>query len=464
MVLNDEQNDRFFDTMDPLLYYVNERFHVVEDFSLEGRSPLDDVKSSLVARTLWDNVQIIDDFVRDYDYRLPQKCKALALSWKNALPGMYTLVRYQSGRALLMSEAGVFSVCGITYELEREIGPAPAYVELVLLPFEDLIVYDGFLQAYDIDRTTSEVQRIQDEFENRCAKGIAVSGADFARQAQAYLDMQHERELDALLEEVARESVRGEEIIPEGFHRGVLAGLGTLERDQAVAENIREQTSGSEVMMRREYDKRVRKREPAHALQDCLMLMTKVQLESVASVLGMGGLSRLRKAQMVEELAAELPHAPMALEALLTITGDQNYELVRKLSPGNDLTYGVDDFMSHIMEWPVEPYVYIFKNENRYTALVPDELKSLVAAVDFASLDRYRRQQRQALSCVEACVVMCGVVSIDDAYDQYRGLVSDVLSREEFGQLLQAVASYGNAAFDLWTEYKEACRCQIIFW
>ena len=31
MVLNDEQNELFFDTMDSLLYYVNERFRVVED-------------------------------------------------------------------------------------------------------------------------------------------------------------------------------------------------------------------------------------------------------------------------------------------------------------------------------------------------------------------------------------------------------------------------------------------------
>ena len=30
MILNNEQNDRFFDTMDSLLYYVNERFRVVE--------------------------------------------------------------------------------------------------------------------------------------------------------------------------------------------------------------------------------------------------------------------------------------------------------------------------------------------------------------------------------------------------------------------------------------------------
>ena len=187
MVLNDEQNELFFDTMDSLLYYVNDRFRVVEGFTLDYSSPIDDVKSSLVAHELWENVEIIDDFVRDNPQRLSPRCLDLARSWKNALPGFYTLVRYQSGRALLMGEAGVFSVCGVTYELEHEIGKAPAYVETVLLPFEDTVVYDGFLQAYDTDHSAAELQRIQDEFENCCAKGIALTGEDFTKRAEAFL-------------------------------------------------------------------------------------------------------------------------------------------------------------------------------------------------------------------------------------------------------------------------------------
>lgn len=232
MVLNDEQNDRFFDTMDSLLYYVNERFRVVEGFSLDFATALDDVKGSLVAHTLWENVEIIDEFVRDNPHRLSQKCLETALSWKNALPGLYTLVRYQSGRAVLMGEAGVFSVAGVTYELEGEIGPAPAYVELVLLPFDDLIVYDGFMQAYDTEGTPAELQRIQDEFENRCAQGgIALTGADFAKRAEAFLAAKLDKELEELLNGVAEEA-GSEEVLPAGFHRGVLAGLPAEERAQ----------------------------------------------------------------------------------------------------------------------------------------------------------------------------------------------------------------------------------------
>lgn len=450
MVLNDEQNDRFFDTMDALLYYVNDRFRVVEDFELSGASPLDDVKSSLVARCLWDNVQIIDDFVRDYEYRLPNDCLDLARSWKCALPGFYTLVRYQSGRALLMSEAGVFSVCGITYELEHEIGPAPAFVEMVLLPFEDLIVYDGFLQAYDTDRSAAELQRIQDEFENRCAKGIALTGAEFMKQADAFLADQREREFEALLEEVARESERGEEKLPAGFHRGPLAGLTPAERERKLLALL-DETVPSLLSSQRDFDKRVRKGAPAHSLVDCLMLMTKYQMESVAQVFGMGGLSRLRKAEIADELAYELPKNPMALEGLLTATSKGNYELARQLAAGEDVVFGADEISRHALQWPIEPYIFMFKEGQRYTALIPDELQPLFALMDFEAIDRRRLQQNQALSIIEACVVMCGIMSVDDVYSQYCALAPDALSVEDFEELLQVAVALGNAGFDLWT-------------
>mgnify|MGYP007102109399 CR=1 FL=1 len=128
VVLTDEQNDRFFDTMDSLLYSVNQRFHAVEDFTLDFENALDDVRGAIVSQTLWHNVEIIDEFVRDNPDHLSQRHLQTALGWKNALPGLYTLVRYQSGCAVVMGEAGVFSVCGVTYELNDEIEIGRAHV------------------------------------------------------------------------------------------------------------------------------------------------------------------------------------------------------------------------------------------------------------------------------------------------------------------------------------------------
>ena len=235
VVLTDEQCNRFFDTMDALLLYVNDHFEVVEGFSLEYTGQIGDLKTALVAQTLWENVDIIDQFVRDNPFHLPQNCLDTALAWKAALPGFFTVVRYQNGRALLMNDLGVFSISGVTNELEGEIGKAPAYVELVLLPFDDLIVYDGFLQAFDTQGTHEETVQIQDEFENRCAQGIISTASEFSRVVADYQAARRNDELDALLADVAREAAGDVEQIPEGFHRSVLAGLGELEREAAIA-------------------------------------------------------------------------------------------------------------------------------------------------------------------------------------------------------------------------------------
>ena len=223
MILTDEQSGRFFDTMDALLYYVNARFQVVEGFTLDYDGAIGDMKAALVARALWENVEIIDEFVRENPARLSPQCLEIARSWKAALPGLYTLVRYQGGRAVLMNDVGVFSVSGVTLELEGEIGRAPAFVEMVLLPFEDVIVYDGFLQAFDGDGSASEAARVQDEFENRCSAGIVSTGTEFLQVAEAWLAAERERELDALLADVAREAAGEAEELPAGFHRSSVA-------------------------------------------------------------------------------------------------------------------------------------------------------------------------------------------------------------------------------------------------
>ena len=452
MILNNEQNDRFFDTMDSLLYYVNERFRVVEGFTLDFANALDDVKGSLVAHTLWDNVEIIDDFVRDNPHRLPQRHLQTALNWKNALPGFYTLVRYQSGRAVLMNEAGVFSVCGVTYELEGEIGPAPAYVELVLLPFDDLIVYDGFLQAYDVDGTPAEMQRIQDEFENRCAHdGIALTAGDFMLRAEKHLAAERDKELEALLSGTLQDAVSGNDALQPGFHRGALAGLSPLERETAVAEWMSERQADKTLLTSNAFDERVRKREPATSLRDCLMLLTKSELEYVADALGMGGLMRLRKSEMVDEIAIELPSAVDLLRLTLLYANDGSYEMARTLARGGRVAFGPDEFFSHFAEWPLEPYVFTFRGANGYESLIPSELRRTFDAADIESIDSLRRQYKQAASCIEACVMTCGVASVDDVYDQYRALVADALAREDFLQLARQVESFDGAAFGLWS-------------
>ena len=452
MVLDDKQNDLFFDTMDALLYYVNERFHVVRDLVLESESMIDGVKGSLVAQELWRNVEIIDDFVRENKYHLRPECLSMAASWKYALPGTYTLVRYQSGRALLMSDAGVFSVCGVTYELEGEIGPAPAQVDTVLIPFGDVIVYDGFLQAFDLDGGPDALRRVQDEFEERCANGIVATGSGFIARARDYLEAQRDKEWDALLESVALEAEQSAvgESLPDGFHRSPLADLDDMARSDAAKQHMDE-------LMRRSKKKgsnydigRAHVHEPLRNLADCLSLYPKADLETIANTLYIGGLSRLRKAEMVSEIVETMTTDSEPLEDMLVEVADDIYETTRKAYELGGLTFTVDECGEYESAWPLVPYTFMFHGVDGYEIVIPEELKPVFASIDFESIDRERRRRAQVYTVAASCVSQCGIMSIDDAYDQYRALCSDALGRDEFLGLLNYSASFGDALYELW--------------
>ena len=166
MVLNDEQVNRFFDTMDALLYYVNERFHVVMDLSLESDTMMDDVKTSMVARELWDNVEIIDEFVRDTPYGLPQKCLDAAKRWKYALPGFYTLVRYQGGRGLLMGDASRHIIIKIGEAIGEEMPTLKPFT-----PEQQLAISDAVTllmnETFTADDKLAPVHEIDMSFLNK---------------------------------------------------------------------------------------------------------------------------------------------------------------------------------------------------------------------------------------------------------------------------------------------------------
>ena len=239
MHLDLSQEDVFFETMDSLLAYTNDRFDVVEGYTMDFDDPLVDQKAEIVSHVLWENTALIEDFVRDNPYHLPARCLDAADAWRSALRGVFQLVRYQGGNALLMDDDAVYSVCGVTSDMDEVVGAAPAVVECVLLPFEGMVVYDGFIVVGSM--APREERRLADRFDELAARGIIASAEQFAAFQQKRAEAAMDAQLDELLAGLERDSARasGEEQLPAGFHRGLLAGLSPEDRMAAVVEEAR---------------------------------------------------------------------------------------------------------------------------------------------------------------------------------------------------------------------------------
>ena len=151
MILTYEQADRFYTLINALLGYANERFEVVRELPLPIVDLESQSKAALVAETLWDSVGIIDDFVRENPFDLPKRFLDTALAWKDALTGSFVFMGHEGGRALLMGDEDVFAVAGIQLEPSELLDEWPDVVRATLLPFDDLIVYDGMLNVLGIE-------------------------------------------------------------------------------------------------------------------------------------------------------------------------------------------------------------------------------------------------------------------------------------------------------------------------
>ena len=227
MILTYEQADRFYTLINALLGYANERFEVVRELPLPIVDLESQSKAALVAETLWDSVGIIDDFVRENPFDLPKRFLDTALAWKDALTGSFVFAGHEDGRALLMGDEDVFAVAGIQLEPSELLSEWPDVVRTTLLPFDDLIVYDGMLNVLGIEFGPEVAASAQADFKERRAKGLVRTAADFVARSRALNEAGRNRAVERLLadaERDARIAAFGEQL-PPGFHRGTLAGL-----------------------------------------------------------------------------------------------------------------------------------------------------------------------------------------------------------------------------------------------
>ncbi len=79
---------------------------------------------------------------------------AIIASWQYRVAGHFFVFRYLKKHTIFLSSgdpAHAYGVLGLASSIEEVAGPyLPVYVEAVLLPFGERIIYDSLLVPYDI--------------------------------------------------------------------------------------------------------------------------------------------------------------------------------------------------------------------------------------------------------------------------------------------------------------------------
>lgn len=142
----DEADERlFYDTMEELLTYANRVLGLVDAprVALHG----DDERllgyGSVVSDALWQNVWIVDDFVRENPLGASPEHLEVARPWRHAVRDLFTCVAANADAAVYMNADRAFVVGAMLADADAHVHAIPSLMLLTLLPFKGGIVTDS---------------------------------------------------------------------------------------------------------------------------------------------------------------------------------------------------------------------------------------------------------------------------------------------------------------------------------
>lgn len=158
--LRPKESQHFFYLHRHLMLYTNERYNLSPEFkSVDDFIEIDEADIGHVVFPLCEKMyqsENIDKFSRENPYDLSEKDLGLISRWKYTIKGEAWIVRHLSEYSVfLMSNGGkthLYGVKSLSEDLEHIIPKnyLPEVVIVTLLPYGEHIIYDGYMQGYNI--------------------------------------------------------------------------------------------------------------------------------------------------------------------------------------------------------------------------------------------------------------------------------------------------------------------------
>ena len=155
MTLSQNDGQLFYKLWLPLLDFVNSKFKVNKVKKMATATSLDLKKVIEVANVLWNNVSIIDDYIKSNKGKpLDEREKSILSNWKKCVPGRYMIERHLKKGTIFISMENeqVYLVSGIISGIDEMFfgAPLPLMIEATLIPFENVIITDGLIMPYNV--------------------------------------------------------------------------------------------------------------------------------------------------------------------------------------------------------------------------------------------------------------------------------------------------------------------------
>jgi hypothetical protein len=152
--LSREDAELFFKLMWRLHFYVNRQCMILPNIqSLDDYVTQPQTNKIKVRDVLWTRLDLIDTYIQCNPDGLSAEELAIIAGWKRVIVGSFQIFRHLKKYTVFIGEQShVYGVLGLSVSIDEIFygRPLPILVQAVLLPFRGQIVFDSFLQSYNV--------------------------------------------------------------------------------------------------------------------------------------------------------------------------------------------------------------------------------------------------------------------------------------------------------------------------
>jgi len=182
MKLKKKDTDMFYRLYWSLLFYVNQKYPVIEglnepDLMYEDRKEISELND-----TMCNDREIIDSFVSENPFNFNNEELDVIKSWKNYVKDRFLIVAHLKKYTVFMAtseEQRAYGVLGLYDEIEEVVPPLmPLLVDTTLLPYKGKIIYCGLVRSYNIHIGSNMKRSIQAEYQQAKRKFGIIDSLD----------------------------------------------------------------------------------------------------------------------------------------------------------------------------------------------------------------------------------------------------------------------------------------------
>ena len=155
-----------------LLEFTNNKYIINPYIKIYNRNGINPYEIRDIVDMFWKNKDILTlEFCLANPYKFNKEELQLAAEFKKGFRDMFIVVKYEEEYTAIMNKDKVYMIKGINDNIDNVISykdlPYPTYTSLI--PFKNVLIYDGMFLGLDVNMGISFDKIIEEEYKN-CMK------------------------------------------------------------------------------------------------------------------------------------------------------------------------------------------------------------------------------------------------------------------------------------------------------